>query len=260
MPSETMLRPITSPRLSDSAIAHAFFTRQGGVSTGIYQGLNMGIGSNDNRDHVHENRARAAHFFGVAPTHLVSPWQVHSPDALIVDKPFEGERPKADGIVTATPNLAIAVVTADCGPILFSDPKSRIIGAAHAGWKGALYGVLESTIEAMVSLGSKRDNIVAVLGPSISQKNYEVSPEYVSNFVNVAAEYAKYFIPSDKPNHSMFDLWTYTVDRLTNAGVSASCINACTYAQEDNFYSYRRTTHRAEPDYGRQMSAIMIRD
>ncbi len=260
MPSDSMLRPITSPHLNNSAITHAFFTRQGGVSTGIYQGLNMGIGSNDNRDHVHENRARAAHFFGVEPSHLVSPWQVHSPDVVVVDKPLAGARPKADGIVTATPNLAIAVVTADCGPILFSDPQSRIIGAAHAGWKGALYGVLESTIEAMVSLGSKRDSIIAVLGPSISQTNYEVGPEFVSNFVNVAAGNAKYFIPSDKPDHCMFDLWAYTVDRLTTAGVSTSCVGACTYAHEDNFYSYRRTTHRAEPDYGRQMSAIMIRD
>lgn len=260
MQGETMLRPITSPLIDSSVFAHAFFTRQGGVSQGIYSGLNVGIGSNDDRAHVNENRQRAAGFFNLKPDQLISPWQIHSPDTVIVNRPFEGERPKADGIVTETPGIAIAVVTADCGPILFSDPRKRIIGAAHAGWKGALYGVMESTIAAMESLGSKRENIVAVLGPSISQKNYEVGPEFVASFVDVTPENQRYFIASQKPDHSMFDLWTYTVDRLQKAGVRADCVNACTYEGEDQFYSYRRTTHRREPDYGRQMSAIMLKD
>jgi polyphenol oxidase len=260
MQGEIMLRPITSPLIDNSVFNHAFFTRQGGVSQGIYSGLNVGIGSNDDRAHVHENRQRAAGFFNLPPDRLISPWQVHSPDTVVVDKPFEGERPKADGIVTATPGIAIAAVTADCGPILFSDAKKRIIGAAHAGWKGALYGVIESTIAAMVSLGSQRENIVAVLGPSISQKNYEVGPEFVGNFVSETPENQRYFVASQKPGHSMFDLWAYTVDRLQKAGVKADCVNACTYDHEDQFYSYRRTTHRQEPDYGRQMSAIMLKD
>ena len=255
-----MLRPITSPLIDNNAFAHAFFTRQGGVSQGIYGGLNVGIGSNDDRAHVHENRNRASGYFGIQPDKLISPWQVHSPDTVIVDRPFEGERPKADGIVTATPGISIAVVTADCGPILFADSKRRIIGAAHAGWKGALYGVIESTIAAMESLGSKRENIVAVLGPSISQKNYEVGSEFVANFVDAAQTNQRYFIASQKQGHSMFDLWTYTIDRLQKAGVTAACVNACTYENEDQFYSYRRTTHRQEPDYGRQMSAIMLKD
>lgn len=255
-----MLRPITSQIIDSSAFTHAFFTRQGGVSEGIYMGLNVGIGSNDDRSHVYENRRRAAGYFGLQPDNLISPWQVHSADAVSVDRQFDGERPKADGIVTATPGISIAVVTADCGPILFADAKKRVIGAAHAGWKGALYGVIESTIVAMESLGSSRENIVAVLGPSISQKNYEVGPEFVANFVGEASENQRYFMASQKQYHSMFDLWSYTVDRLQKSGVQASCVNACTYENEEQFYSYRRTTHRSEPDYGRQMSAIMLKD
>ncbi len=255
-----MLQPITSPLIDSHAITHAFFTREGGVSQGIYRGLNVGTGSNDEHTLVHENRRRAAEYFGIEASHLISPWQVHTPDVVIVDRPFEGERPKADGIVTATPGIAIAVVTADCGPVLFADATSRIIGAAHAGWKGALYGVLENTITAMESLGAKRENIVAVLGPSISQKNYEVGPEFVANFVKDAPDNQRYFIASLKPDHSMFDLWAFSMDRLQKAGVMAKCVSVCTYENEDQFYSYRRTTHHHETDYGRQMSAIMLKD
>jgi polyphenol oxidase len=161
--------------------------------------------------------------------------------------------------VTKTPGLAIGVVPADCGPILFIDERAGVIGAAHAGWKGALSGVLENTVDAMESLGAHRNNIRAVLGPSISQANYEVGPEFVDTFTNAGADNAKWFMPSTKPGHSMFDLWGYTLDRLQKAGVEASCINLCTYADEALFYSYRRTTHRREPDYGRQLSAIMLK-
>lgn len=254
----TGLSPITSADLRLPGLRHAFFTRSGGVSDGIYKGLNVGIGSNDERAKVMENRRRAAEYLG-APEHLlVNPYQVHSPDVVTVSGPFEGDRPKADAIVTATPGVAIGVVTADCGPILFADPQARVIGAAHAGWKGAIGGVLESTIAAMERLRATRANIKAVLGPSISQKNYEVGPEFVAQFTAHDPQNARWFAPSVKAGHSMFDLWGYTLERLAKAGVSASVTGHCTYADEDRFFSYRRTTHRAEPDYGRQLSALML--
>ncbi len=260
MTEAASLSPIASPALDHTGIAHGFFTRHGGVSTGLYRGLNVGIGSSDERSLVEENRRRAAVHLGASPARLVNPWQVHSPDAVIVSAPFHGERPKADGIVTSTPGLAIAVVTADCGPILFCDPKARVIGAAHAGWKGAIGGVLENTITAMETLGAERSNIIAVLGPSISQPNYEVGPEFVAAFAAASKDNGRWFAPSTRAGHAMFDLWGYTLSRLEAAGVTASCVNRCTYAEEDSFYSYRRTTHRNEPDYGRQISAIMLKD
>jgi polyphenol oxidase len=259
MTGQRPLFAITSPALDDNGIVHGFFTRQGGVSSGLYEGLNVGIGSSDERSLVEENRRRAAAHLGAGPARLINPWQIHSPDAVIVSAPFDGERPKADGIVTATPGLAIAVVTADCGPVLFSDTKTGVIGAAHAGWKGAAGGVLESTIAAMESLGASRANIKAALGPSISQANYEVGSEFLANFVRADEANGRWFAPSLKAGHSMFDLWGYTISRLEAAGVEASCVNRCTYADEANFYSYRRTTHRRESDYGRQLSAIMLK-
>jgi polyphenol oxidase len=252
------LNPVTSAHLSVRGIAHAWLTRSGGVSTGIYEGLNVGNGSSDIPSNIAENRRRAAAFFGVEPDYLVNPWQTHSSDVIIVDCPFLGERPMADGIVTNVSNIAIAVVTADCGPILFADNQAKVIGAAHAGWKGAVGGVLENTIKSMETLGATRKNIVAVLGPSISQANYEVGPEFMDLFIGIAPENLQWFTPSHKPNHSMFNLWGYTLDRLKRAGVNVESVNRCTYAEEENFYSYRRTTHRKEPDYGRQLSAIML--
>jgi polyphenol oxidase len=254
----TKLEPITHDALLIPGIAHAYFTREGGVSTGIYEGLNVGNGSSDDPALIAENRSRAAGLFGVAPKHLMNPWQTHSSDVIVVDRPFDGERPKADAIVTKTKGLAIGVLTADCGPILFADPQAKIIGAAHAGWKGAVGGILENTIKTMEDLGASRANIVAVLGPSISQANYEVGPEFLDFFIGVSAMNLRWFEPSETSDHSMFDLWGYTMDRLKRAGVTAHCVNHCTYAQEDLFYSYRRTTHRKEPDYGRQMSALML--
>jgi polyphenol oxidase len=259
MPELEQVTPILSPALSSGRISHGFFTRAGGVSEGLYRGLNVGIGSSDLREAVEENRRRVAVALGAEPAIIVNPWQIHSADAVAIDRPFEGERPKADGIATRMPGLAIGVVTADCGPILFHDDNVGVIGAAHAGWKGALGGVLENTVVAMESLGASRDNIKAVLGPSISQANYEVGPEFVDTFVNAGTGNGKWFKPSSKPGHSMFDLWGYTLDRLEKAGVEASCVNLCTYADEGLFYSYRRTTHRKEPDYGRQLSAIMLK-
>ena len=255
--------PLRSARLDaarQSGIRHGFFTRRGGVSAGIYAGLNVGMGSGDDRASVRENRSRVARWMGVAADSLVSVHQIHSPDAIVVTGPLGAERPKVDAIVTATPGIAIGVLAADCGPVLFADPKARVIGAAHAGWKGALTGVLESTIAAMEGLGSKRDNIVAELGPSISGRNYEVGPEFIARFAEAWPDNKRYFTPSPKPGHAWFDLNRYTVDRLNAAGVRAGFLDRCTYAEEDHFYSYRRATHRGEPDYGRQISAIVLEE
>ncbi|MAW88597.1 MAG: polyphenol oxidase [Phyllobacteriaceae bacterium] len=253
--------PVTAAPLREAAnqgIRHGFFTRAGGVSRGIYAGLNVGLGSGDERSAVHENRSRVAASLGVGTEMLVSPFQVHSPDVVTVEGPFTGERPRADGIVTATPGLAIAVVTADCGPVLFADPQAGVVGAAHAGWKGALAGVLENTVSAMEAIGARRERILAVLGPSISREAYEVGPEFVERFAATDPDCDRWFAPSPRDGHAMFDLQGYTVDRLLRAGVQASMTGHCTYAGEHDFYSYRRKTHRGEPDYGRQMSAIVL--
>ena len=249
----------THALLASADVRHAFFTRRGGVSQGLYKGLNVGSGSDDHPAAVAENRRRAAFFMHPASPAILTPWQVHSPDAVIVEGPFPSEKPKADGIVTATPGLVIGVVTADCGPILFSDPKAGVIGAAHAGWKGAMDGVLENTVSAMEKLGAARADISAVLGPSISQRNYEVGPEFVSAFLTRDPGFKRFFIPSLRPDHSMFDLRAFTLHKLEAAGVACAMTDDCTYADEDNFYSYRRATHRREADYGRQLSAISIR-
>lgn len=253
--------PLRSPlleSLGSQGIRHGYFTRKGGVSEGIYHGLNTGTGSEDAPEKVQENRRRVAGWMGVSPDRLLSLHQIHSPDAIVVREPYGLPRPKADGIVTDRPGLAICASSADCGPILFADPEARIIGAAHAGWKGALTGVLESTIEAMEGIGAQRGRILAVLGPSISQANYEVGSEFADRFVEQDAANATYFIPSANAGHFMFDLNLYTVDRLRRAGVTAEALNRCTYGEEDLFYSYRRSTHRKEPDYGRHVASIVL--
>ncbi|HZG28923.1 MAG TPA: peptidoglycan editing factor PgeF [Ensifer sp.] len=255
------LSPIISNVLQDASgevIRHAYFTRQGGVSEGIYAGLNVGLGSRDTPQRVIENRTRVANWFGAPIEKLATVHQVHSPDVFTVTDTYSDERPEADALVTATPGIVLGVLAADCGPILFADAENRVIGAAHAGWKGALYGVLESTLEAMIALGAKRETITAVLGPSISAANYEVGPEFVERFLGVNKDYARYFTPSVNEDHSMFDLQGLTVDRLKASGVKAAMTGHCTYADEERFFSYRRTTHRKEPDYGRQISAIML--
>lgn len=255
--------PLQSPalgKLDGAGIAHGFFTREGGVSEGLYAGLNVGLGSHDAPERVRENRARVAGWFGEDLDHLATLYQVHSPYVIVVDGPVSGERPKADGQVTATPGIVLGVLTADCGPVLFTDPQARVIGAAHAGWKGAFEGVLENTIAAMEQLGARRENIVASLGPSISQRNYEVGPEFHERFMARNEDWARFFTPSDKEGHYLFDLANLTVSRLRAAGVKAENLDICTYADEDRFFSYRRTTHRKEPDYGRQISAIMLRE
>lgn len=255
--------PVRSPILDEArahGIRHGYFTRTGGISNGIYRGLNTGPGSADDRAHIEENRRRVAAWMGVPAERLLNVHQIHSPDVVIAREPFTGARPKADALVTDRPGIAVAASTADCGPVLFADTGARVIGAAHAGWKGAFTGVLENTIAAMVTLGARRDSIVAVLGPSIGPANYEVGPEFVARFVDADVGNAAYFVPSAKAGHAMFDLNRYTVDRLVKAGVQAHGLGRCTYAEDDLFFSYRRSTHRNEPDYGRQVSAIVLED
>ena len=255
--------PLTSRHLEfpdKPFIRHGFFTRTGGVSDGIYAGLNTGTGSNDTPAAITENRRRVAEWMGVEPAHLLSAYQVHSPDVLVVREPFSGERPKVDALVTDRPGIAVGASTADCGPVLFVDAHAGVVGAAHAGWKGAFTGVLENTIAAMEGLGAERDRIVAVLGPSISKANYEVGPEFIARFTDADPANDRWFSASAKDGHAMFDLNGYTVERLKRAGVDAHGLNRCTYADENLFYSYRRTTHRKEPDYGRHLSVIVLGD
>jgi len=251
---------IQAPALaSHSGIRHAFFTRQGGVSDGIYASLNGGIGSSDEPAKVQENRRRMAAALGAKHDALISVHQVHSPDAVIVEGPWRGERPKADAMVTATPGLALGITTADCGPVLFADAEARVIGAAHAGWRGAVTGVLESTIAAMERLGARRATIVAVLGPTISQKAYEVGPDFIKRFAEEAPGHERFFMETERPDHAMFDLPGFIGARLEAAGIGAfTNLGLCTYSDEERFFSYRRTTHRKEPDYGRLISAITL--
>ncbi|MBE7185766.1 MAG: peptidoglycan editing factor PgeF [Methylobacterium mesophilicum] len=262
MPTSATPEPVRSPLLDSlDRIRHGFFTRRGGVSDGIYESLNIGIGSDDDKASVAENRARVAAAIGVSVDRLMSPYQIHSPEVVTVVEPFTGDKPRADAIVTDRPGLAVGVSTADCGPILFADTQAGVVGAAHAGWKGATGGVIESTIAAMEKLGARRARMAAVLGPSISQQNYEVGPEFAERLLGLDSASARYLIPSAKEGHHMFDLNAYTVDRLRAAGVArAEMLGRCTYAEEDLFFSFRRTTHRGEPDYGRQISAIVLED
>ncbi|MBL8590572.1 MAG: peptidoglycan editing factor PgeF [Methylobacteriaceae bacterium] len=251
---------IESPLLAGAGVAHAFFTREGGVSTGVYATLNGGVGSRDERAHVLENRRRMARALGVADDALLVPFQIHSADAIAVDAKWDVDhRPRCDGIVTATRGLALGVTGADCGVTLYCDPEAQVIGAAHSGWKGALNGVLEATIEAMERLGARRERIACALGPTIAQTSYEVGPEFRRAFLDVDAGNDRFFAPSPKPGHAMFDLPGFIAMRLTRAGVGRfENLGLDTYADETRFYSYRRTTHRAEPDYGRLVAAVAL--
>ena len=264
MQNATLPLPLQSPLLAASGenrVRHGFFTRQGGVSEGLYQGLNVGLGSDDDPELVRENRSRVAAALGFSGKSLSTPHQVHSPDVVTISEPFpEGERPKVDAVVTTTPGVIIGVLAADCGPILFADEAGGVIGAAHAGWKGAFNGVIENTIDAMVEVGARRGAIRAVLGPSIGPENYEVGPEFEDRFAAADQDNRRFFSRSAREGHFMFDLPSYTMARLQRAGVDADHTGHCTYADENSFFSYRRTTHRSEPDYGRQISAIVLTD
>jgi YfiH family protein len=243
-------------------IHHAFFTRAGGVSHGVYTSLNGGVGSNDAPDKVAENRARMAAALGVSADRLVTPYQIHSPNVVVAEQPWTAEnRPRADAIVTRIPRLAIGVSTADCGPLLFADSEAGVVGAAHAGWRGAFAGVIEATISAMEQLGANRGRIIAALGPTIRQANYEVGPEFVERFIAADTANARFFTPSRRADHAMFDLTGYIAGCVERAGIAHfEDLGLCTYAEPERFFSYRRTTLRGEPDYGRHVNAIALTD
>lgn len=248
------LHPVTS---DDLPVSHGFFTRAGGASSGVFAGLNCGLGSSDQRETVLINRARVATHLGVAPDRLVSVHQTHSARAIPVEAPLAAPI-EADGMVTATPGLALGILTADCQPVLFADPTHRVIGAAHAGWKGAVDGILEATLDAMEALGADRARTTAVIGPSISQRAYEVGPEFFERFQEDDPENAQFFA-NGEGDRMQFDLIGFGLDRLRRAGVkSASWTGHCTYSDAKRFYSYRRSVHQREADYGRLISAICL--
>ena len=241
-----------------SGIKHGFYGRLGGVSTGIYESLNAGFGSDDDASHVTENRRRIASDMGVTVDRLLTAYQVHSADAVMVDKPFTGERPKVDALVTRCPSLATTILSADCAPILFADPSARIVAAAHAGWKGAIGGIIEATIEKMCKLGASKTRIVAAIGPCIAQASYEVGPEFVATFTDADSANQRFFIPGDN-DRSYFDLKRYCAARLRSAGVGAIDVlphDTCSLTHD--FFSNRRRNQAGEPDYGRNLSAIRI--
>jgi YfiH family protein len=243
-----------------AGIRHGFFTRAGGVSLGCYESLNGGVGSHDAPEHVAENRARMAAAVGVAAESLITAYQIHSPVVVTADAPWDPTaRPRADAIVTRTAGLAIAVSTADCGPILFADAAAGVIGAAHAGWRGAHAGVAEATIAAMEACGADRSRIVAALGPMIRQPNYEVGPEFVAQFTNDDPGNERFFSGGARAGHALFDLAGYIAARLARAGIGRiDDLGRCTYAEPQTFFSYRRSVHRREPDYGRHLNVIAL--
>ncbi len=243
-------------------IAYGFYTRQGGVSEGLYASLNCGPGSNDNPQAVHENRSRVAFDLGIQPENLLSLYQIHSDVCLSVDKPWNENRPQADAFVTDQENIALGVLTADCTPVLFYGEKKNsapIIGAAHAGWRGALGGVLQSTVKSMLDMGLDMNTLRACIGPCIQKRSYEVSLEFQKEFILGSKSYEIFFQDGKKPDHPHFDLPGFCAYQLHQAGVqNISISNHDTYSREGEYFSYRRTTHKQEADYGRQISAIVI--
>ena len=251
---------IASDALALGGISHGFFTREGGHSTGLFDSLNCGMGSGDDKETVTKNRAVVAGKLGVAPERLLSAWQIHSPDVAVVSGPWQGEdRPRVDALVTKTPGIGLGVLTADCGPVLFADPKAKVIGAAHAGWKGALTGVTARTLDVMEEQGAQRANVTAVIGPMISSAAYEVGPEFPGRFIEADPANARFFTASARSGHFMFDLPGYLAQRLRAEGVGTVVnLSLCTFSDEQRFFSYRRATHRNETDYGRLISAIAL--
>lgn len=252
--------PIRAASLDLPGLSHGFFTRQGGVSTGVYASLNGGVGSRDAPEAVAENRRRMAATLGVAPSHLAIPYQVHSAEALVLDGPLDpDERPRVDGVVTRAAGLALGVTGADCGVVLLADPAARVIGAVHSGWRGAVGGVLEATVAAMERIGATRAAITAVLGPTIAQPSYEVGLDFVATLGAAEPDHQRFLAPAARAGHALFDLPGFIVHRLTAAGVGrVENLGLDTYADEARFYSYRRMTHRGEADYGRLVAAIAL--
>jgi len=239
-------------------VRHGFFTRRGGTSSGLYDSLNCGGGSSDDAGAVAANRASVAAGMGVGPDRLQGMNQVHSADVAVIDEATAGGKPRADAIVTATPGIVLSVLTADCQPVLFADVEAGVIGAAHAGWRGSLGGVLEATLEAMEGLGADRAHIRAAIGPTISQRAYEVGPEFFEDFLSEDSGNDRFFAGGEG-DRMMFDLPSYGLYRLREAGVGqAEWIRHCTYSDPDRFFSYRRSCHERQPDYGRLISAIRL--
>lgn len=243
-----------------SGLRHGFFTRQGGVSAGLYASLNAGPGSQDDLAHVAENRARAAQAMGASAASLCTLYQVHGAEVITVTQTWDTEaRPKADAMVTDRPGLLLGILTADCVPVLLADPKARIIGAAHAGWKGAIAGVTDATVAAMETLGAHRDRLIAAIGPAIGWQSYEVDEAFLRRFLDADAANEQCFRSGVASGKYLFNVKAYVAMRLAAAGVHhVQILGNDTYREEDSFFSFRRTTHRGEPDYGRQLSAIML--
>ena len=254
------MKRLEAAALRTPGTAHGFFGREGGVSDGIYASLNCGPGSKDAPDAVAENRRRVTETLAPGAS-LLSLSQIHSPIVHVLPGwgTQDGNRLEGDAMVTATQGLALGILTADCAPVLLADSQARVIGAAHAGWKGAHGGVLEATVDAMEKLGAARGRITAAIGPCISQQSYQVSWEFRDKFLEMGLRNRKFFIPSDREGHYHFDLEGYAAHRLTAAGVgTVEKLGVCTYPPENGFFSFRRTTHAGEPDYGRQISAIVL--
>ncbi len=252
---------LRSALLKDDRVAHAFFTREGGVSTGIFAALNVGLGSSDDPAHVRENRRRAAETFDLPEAALVTAYQVHSADVAVVDRAWEpGKGPKVDGLVTDKPGVALGILTADCAPVLFADFRAGVIGAAHAGWRGAVGGVLDATLAEMEKLGAKRGRIAAAVGPCIGRLSYQVGAEFPAHFLAERDDNARFFMPDPAVvGKWRFDLPGYVVAKLKALGVGgAEALPHDTCADEQRFFSYRRTCLRGEPDYGRGLSAISL--
>jgi hypothetical protein len=251
---------LTSPLLArQGGVRHAFFTRQGGVSTGLYASLNAGVGSADDPAAVRENRARAAAHFGVGAQALASCYQIHSAQVITARAPLGPERPRADGVVTDRPGIVCSVLAADCAPVLLADAEAGVVGAVHAGWRGALAGVVEAGVAAMTALGARRERIAAAVGPCIGQSSYEVGPEFFAAFTEREAEWARFFEAAEAPGKHRFDLPGFVLGRLAAAGVGeAEWLGEDTCADEARFFSNRRATLKGEADYGRLISGVMV--
>jgi len=250
---------VTSPLLQDiKGVRHAFFTRHGGVSTGVYESLNVGRGSKDEPDDIAENRRRCAAHFGVGPENLLTCYQIHSAQALIADRPWGLERPEGDAVVTGVGGLVCGALSADCAPILIADPEAHVVAAAHAGWKGALGGVVEGAVEAMVRLGADPSGMVAAIGPCIGPASYEVGVEFLDRFTDADADNAQFFRPGATTERRLFDLPAFVLSRLHLRGVRTAEWTGHDTLADDRFFSNRRAFLKGEPDYGRLLSAIML--
>ena len=257
-----MIEPICHPLLEDprGRVRHGFFGRTGGVSDGLYRSLNCGYGSRDDPEAVAENRARTARACGLTPEMLCSAYQVHSADALVATAPWSrDEAPRVDAMATATPGLALAILTADCVPVLLADPEAGVIGAAHAGWRGALNGVVEAAVGAMLDLGAQTRDIRAVIGPAIGAASYEVGPEFPAPFLARNPQDEDLFAPAGREGHFLFDITGFVARRLGGLGLAAvGATGGDTCAEAGRFFSYRRSVHQGEPDYGRHISIVAL--